>query len=89
VLDVAVLWALIPSLKRGLSESRRLHMRAVYILLVPATITTGMLALIVGNFGTVVRQRMQVVVLLVPLVSLGLSMRAARRPIAVVDKRVP
>jgi hypothetical protein len=79
LLDVAVLWALVPSIRRGLARSRRLHKQAAFVLLVPAAITACMLALLVGNFGTVVRERMQVVVLLVPFISLGLAVRAGPR----------
>ena len=59
--------------------SRRRHNRRVFILLIPALITASMLSLLIGNFGTVVRERMQVVVLLVPIVSMGLALRAANR----------
>ena len=76
LLDVAVLWFLAPSLWRGLAESRRRRQRAAFVLLIPAAITTCMLALLVANFGTVVRERTQVLVLLVPFISLGWAMRS-------------
>jgi 4-amino-4-deoxy-L-arabinose transferase-like glycosyltransferase len=76
LLDVAVLWCLAPSLWRGVRESRRRRQRAAFVLLIPAAITACMLALLVANFGTVVRERTQVLVLLVPFISLGLAMRA-------------
>jgi hypothetical membrane protein len=68
---------LAPSLWRGLAESRRRRQRAAFVLLIPAAITACMLALLVANFGTVVRERMQVLVLLVPFISLGLAMRSS------------
>jgi 4-amino-4-deoxy-L-arabinose transferase-like glycosyltransferase len=75
LLDVAVLWVLLPSLRRGIAESRRRRQRAAFVLLIPAAITACMLALLVANFGTVVRERTQVLVLLVPFISLGLAVR--------------
>ena len=44
-----------------------------------------MLALLVANFGTVVRERMQVLVLLIPFISLGLARSNAPAPVA--DRR--
>jgi hypothetical protein len=75
LLDVAVLWCLAPSLWRGLRESRRRRQRGAFVLLIPAAITACMLALLVANFGTVVRERTQVLVLLIPFISLGLALR--------------
>jgi hypothetical protein len=76
VLDACAWWLLLPSLWRGLRESRRLAMgRRTSLMLLPASALAVMLCLSVGNFGTVVRERAQVVVLLVPLFALGLSVR--------------
>jgi len=76
--DVLVWWFLLPSLWRGLTTGFRTKGRAVLVLVLPALISTVMLALVIGNFGTVVRERAQVVVLLVPFIALGLALRAAR-----------
>jgi 4-amino-4-deoxy-L-arabinose transferase-like glycosyltransferase len=76
--DVLVWWFLLPSLWRGLTTGFRTKGRAALVLVLPALISTVMLALVIGNFGTVVRERAQVVVLLVPFIALGLALRAAR-----------
>jgi hypothetical protein len=80
LLDVLALWLLLPSLWRGIAESRRRQERRSFIALIPAAITACMLALLVANFGTVVRERMQVLVLLIPFISLGLTLRGVPRP---------
>jgi cation transport ATPase len=80
LLDVAVLWALVPSLRRGFADARRRRRRSAFVLLIPAAIAACMLALLVANFGTVVRERMQVLVLLIPFISLGLALRNSSRP---------
>jgi 4-amino-4-deoxy-L-arabinose transferase-like glycosyltransferase len=76
--DMMVWWALVPSLWRGFHEARRLIGRRVLVLLLPAFTTACLLSLAVGNFGTLVRERMQVVLLLIPLIALGLSRRKAQ-----------
>ena len=75
-----MLWALVPSLRRGFREARRRRKRSAFILLIPAAIAACMLALLVANFGTVVRERMQVLVLLIPFISLGLVLRNHPKP---------
>lgn len=87
--DVVVWWALIPSLWTGQRVARRVAGRPVLILVLPAAATSVLLALAVGNLGTVVRERVQVVLLLVPLIALGLSERAARRAPAPSGAPVP
>ena len=47
--------------------------------LLPAFALTLVLALLIANFGTTVRERMQVVVILVPLIGLGWSVRHPSR----------
>jgi hypothetical protein len=47
--------------------------------LLPAIIISVELALVIGNFGTIVRERTQVVILLLPFIALGLAVRAAER----------
>ena len=73
--DMFVWWALMPSLWRGLGEGHRLVSKRLLVLVLPAFTTACMLSLAVGNFGTMIRERLQVVVLLVPLIALGLSLR--------------
>ncbi|MBV8159831.1 MAG: hypothetical protein JO265_02805 [Acidimicrobiia bacterium] len=79
LVDVIVMWALVPSIRRGVAACRRRHLRAVFVLVIPAVIAACMLALLIANFGTVVRERTQVVVLLIPIVSFGLALRAEER----------
>lgn len=75
--DVLVWWLLLPSLGRGMRAAVRRAGRAVLVPLLPAVMTTVLLSLVVANFGTVVRERSQVVVLLLPFIALGLSLRGA------------
>ena len=79
LLEVIVLWVFIPVLWRGLRTGWRDAGRRTAVLLFPAVLITVMLALLIGNFGTVTRERLQVVVLLLPFVALGMSERARRR----------
>lgn len=77
VLDVAVWWLLAPSLWRGVRHAWGMLRRRIILLVLPAFAATCLLSLAVGNFGTLARERMQVVILLIPLVALGLSVRQA------------
>jgi len=76
--DMLVWWWLLPSLVVGAGTARRLAGRRILVLVLPATVTTMLLSLSVGNFGTVVREREQIVVLIMPLFALGMAERAAR-----------
>ncbi len=82
VADALVWWALLPSLARGLRSAWRRRAREVLIVVVPALCVAAGLALGIANFGTVVRQRNQVLVLLLPIIAVGL---AERRPWRVVE----
>lgn len=73
--DMLIWWALLPSLWRGLRRGSTILGRRVLVLLLPAFTTACLLSLAVGNFGTLVRERMQLVVLLVPFIAYGLSLR--------------
>ena len=77
--DVLATWILLPTLWRGFRTTFQRVGRAVFILLLPAVMTTALLSLTVGNFGTVVRERSQVVIILVPFLAVGLAGRANRR----------
>lgn len=74
--DVLVWWYLLPSLVRGIRSGRTMGGRRILVLVVPALMAGLMLALLIGNFGTVIRERVQVTVLLVPFIALGLAVRA-------------
>lgn len=78
LLEVATLWALVPSLARGLRRARALIGRQLYVLTLPALLLACMLSLLIGNYGTVVRERLQVIVLVVPVIALGWSLRHQR-----------
>jgi len=73
--DVIVWWLLLPSLWRGWRAASRLIGRRQLIMLIPALGTVLFMGLALGNFGTIVRERLQVVVLVVPLIALGLAQR--------------
>ena len=77
--DMLIWWALLPSLWRGLRGGRRLIGRRILVLILPAFSTACLLSLAISNFGTLVRERMQLVVLLVPFIAYGLSMRKPER----------
>jgi hypothetical protein len=87
--DLLVWWFLLPSLWRGIREAHRRRGREVLVYLLPALVLTVGLALLVANFGTVVRERMQVFILLVPLMSLGWSIRHPSRPAASNARSLP
>ena len=78
--DVLTWWALLPSLWRGLLRAwRRTRRRGLFLMVVPAAGASMVLALLVANYGTVVRSRLQVFLLLVPLIALGLEQRRSTR----------
>lgn len=72
--DMLIWWALLPSLCRGVRGGRRLLGRRSLVILLPAFTTACLLSLAIGNFGTLVRERMQVVVLLIPVIAYGLAL---------------
>jgi len=71
VLDAATVWWLVPSLVRGLRLAWRRTRRRVGLLLIPSAGITLVLTLLIGNVGTLVRERLQVLVLLLPFIALG------------------
>ncbi len=77
--DMLAWWLLLPSLWLGLRTSWRRIGRRVLVMLLPALLTTLLMSLALGNFGTVVRERLQMQILVVPVIALGLAGRAARR----------
>lgn len=75
--DMLVWWLLLPSLKRGYVMARDLVGRRRLLMVLPASGIVVFMALALGNFGTIVRERLQFIVLVVPLVALGLAHRAS------------
>lgn len=77
--DVLFWWYLLPSLWRGFRAGRRRARNRVLALALPILTTTPVLALTVGNFGLLERERSQIFIMAVPFIALGLSIRAADR----------
>ena len=77
--DVIVWWFLLPSLWEGYREARRRIGRRQLVMVLPALAILLLMSLALGNFGTVVRERLQMIILIVPLIALGLARRASRR----------
>ena len=82
--DVFIWWSLLPSLWRGLRHGVRLQRRRSLLLILPAGILAAALSLFVGNFGTAVRERLQVLIVLLPFIALGLALS---RSTSTADKR--
>jgi hypothetical protein len=78
VVDTLVMWFLLPSLWRGLRAGWARQSRRIGLLLLPALSVAVVLALLLGNNGIVIRERLQVVVMLLPLIGLGWSTRRHR-----------
>ena len=79
VVEALTLWVLVPSLVRGLGRGRRTIGRRAAVLLAPALAMTLALTLL-GGSATLVPQRLQVLILLLPFVGLGRSRRPRPRP---------
>lgn len=88
VVDALVWWCLLPSLWRGYRAGRRLVGRKLLVVLLPTGVATVLLSLVVANFGTVLRQRLQITVLLIPLIALGLAERSSRRQARDTDRQL-
>jgi len=92
VLEALSLWWLVPSLVRGLGRGRRMIGHRVALLLAPAMAMTVALTLL-ADAGTLVPDRLQVLVLLLPFVALGWTRRprpkAAAPPEAVAAEAAP
>jgi hypothetical protein len=77
--DMVVWWLLLPATWVGIRRSGDLVGRRRWLIVLPAVGGILFMSLALGNFGTIVRERLQVIVLLVPLTALGLAERAAAR----------
>jgi 4-amino-4-deoxy-L-arabinose transferase-like glycosyltransferase len=87
--DVLVWWWLLPVLWRGFRDARRRTGRRVLTVVLPAVTVWLLLALVISNFGIVIREREQVVVLVAPLLALGLAGRAQERAAVAAGEAVP
>jgi hypothetical protein len=76
--EILVWWALLPSLWRGLRVGFKRRGRVLNIVIWPVLTTAVLLVLSVGNFGTQLRERLQLIVLVVPCLAFGLALRARR-----------
>jgi len=85
--DVAVIWVLVPALRRGWRAARTSRRRIIVFLLPPVGLLTIVLSLLVANYGTVVRARSQILLLVVPLIALGFAHRS--RPPAPQGQQAP
>jgi hypothetical protein len=70
LVDVAVIWALVPALRRGWRSAKGRY-RVVLFLMLPTGFLSIVLSLLVANYGTVVRTRAQILLLVVPIIALG------------------
>jgi hypothetical protein len=75
--DVIVWWCLLPVLFAGIRWGMRRLGPRVLILLLPAAATQVMLTVSFGEFGTLIRQRPQAFLPLLPFIAFGLSERLA------------
>lgn len=76
--DLLVWWFLLPSLWTGLRSGARRIRRQILVFALPALFISAGLSLIIANFGTTIRERMQVVIILIPVIALGLAERHGR-----------
>jgi hypothetical protein len=76
--DLLAWWLLLPSLWTGIRSGVRRIGRQMLVFLLPALAVSAGLSLIIANFGTTVRERMQVVVLLLPVIAFGIAQRRGR-----------
>lgn len=76
----AFLWLLLlPLYVRGFIEGYKKRGRIVFALAIPAGALAILLALAIGNYGLLLRERAQVMVLVIPFMALGLSLRASSK----------
>jgi hypothetical protein len=76
--DLLVWWFLLPSLWTGLRIGARRIRRQILVFVLPALFVSAGLSLIIANFGTTIRERMQVVIMLVPVIAFGFAQRRGR-----------
>ena len=80
--DALFIWAMLPSLWVGLRVARRRIGRQLFVAVLPALATSVLLALSIGNYGAIARERMQVLVVVLPVMAFGLVERRRRRRFA-------
>jgi hypothetical protein len=75
LVDALVWWLLLRYLWRGWFVTKRHKGRSAFVVLLPAVLLIVFLGLIAANFGLIVRERQQVVVIVIPLIAAGLAHR--------------
>lgn len=75
----AVWLLLMPRLWSGLVAARRKVGRAVLLFVLPTLGLLAVLSLVIANFGTLLRERTQITLLLIPLIAHGFAVRRSRR----------
>ena len=76
--EALTLWFLFPSVVRGCGAARRAAGRRWTALGLPALLIAASLSLIIGNYGTIVRERLQVSIFLLPFAGYGWVIRRRR-----------
>ena len=79
LVEAIVWWYLLVHLAIGIRVGWRRIGRSTLILLLPTAVLSVVLSVLVTNFGLALRERLQILVLLTPLIALGLARRRARR----------
>jgi hypothetical protein len=77
--DAFSIWLIFPALIAGGRVAFRKGIRFFIAVILPGLTVAMSVSLLIGNFGTLVRSRTQVLVLVTPLIAVGLSERSARR----------
>jgi hypothetical protein len=85
--DVLVIWWLLPKAWRGFRAASAKQGRRLAVFLLPAGAMAMVLSLSVGNLGVLVRERMQVFILLVPIIAFGLTLRPAQTAPADIESK--
>ncbi len=78
-LEALTVLGMAPWAWHGWRLARRQLGRKRLVFVLPAASLAISLTLLIGNYGTVVRERLQVLVFVIPLAAVGLSTRQARR----------
>lgn len=73
--DTVTWWILIAFGFRGLSYLHKNHKGILPVLITPAILLALGLSLIIANYGTAVRERMQVIIFFLPILSIGIGLK--------------
>ena len=80
--DVFIWWCLLPAMWRGYRTARRQSRRRILVLMLPGVAIASVLGLILGNYGILVRERTQVVVVMLPIIAIGLAQKKGEGEVA-------